>query len=51
VKNERISEIIKENSLVTKDENPWTTPNITKCVRETLSVALEPEDERLRDVR
>lgn len=47
VKNERISEIIKENSLVTKDENPWTTPNIVKCVRESLSVALEPEDKLL----
>ncbi len=47
VKNERISEIIKENSLVTKDESPWTTPNIVKCVRESLSVALEPEDEQL----
>nr|WP_321237827.1 hypothetical protein [uncultured Tolumonas sp.] len=47
VKNERISEIIKENSLVTKDESPWTTPTIAKCVRESLSVALEPEDERL----
>jgi hypothetical protein len=44
VKNERISEIIKENSLVTKDESPWTTPSIAKCVRESLSVALEPED-------
>ena len=47
VKNERISEIIKENSLVTKDENPWTTANIAKCVKESLSVALEPEDEQL----
>ena len=47
VKNERISEIIKENSLVTKDESPWTTANIAKCVKESLSVALEPEDERL----
>ena len=29
---------------MTKDEIPWATANIAKCVKESLSVALEPED-------
>ncbi len=47
VKNERITEVIKENALAVADENPWIDASIIKCVAEGLSVAVDPMDARL----
>ncbi|WP_024873286.1 hypothetical protein [Tolumonas lignilytica] len=47
VKNERITEIIQENALVVKDENPWTEQMMHKCINTNMYIDIVPEDHRL----
>ena len=47
VKNSRITDVIKENSLAVKDENPWTLKDMTKCIANSIAIAVDPEDVRL----
>ncbi len=47
VKNVRITDVIKENSLAVKDENPWTMKDMAKCIADSIGIAVDPEDKRL----
>lgn len=47
VKNDRITEVIKENALAVADDNPWTDATIIKCIADGISVAVDPADRKL----
>ena len=47
IKDEAVTNAIKDNSLVTRDMHPWSVQDVIKCVASCMSIAIDPENKQL----